>query len=67
MLSHITLGTNDLDRAMAFYDKTLAPLGIKRTETLAEYGFAMYQSEGNSFGLFICRPQSPGPTAGRAA
>ncbi len=56
MLSHITLGTNDLDRALAFYDKTLAPLGIKRTETVAEYGFAMYQGEGDPFTLFICRP-----------
>ncbi|MEM7120754.1 MAG: VOC family protein [Pseudomonadota bacterium] len=56
MLSHITLGTNDLDRALAFYDKTLAPLGIKRTETVAEHGFAMYQSEGDPFMLVVCRP-----------
>ena len=33
MLSHITLGTNDFDRALGFYDKVLAPLGINRTET----------------------------------
>jgi catechol 2,3-dioxygenase-like lactoylglutathione lyase family enzyme len=33
MLSHVTLGTNDLDRAIAFYDRVLAPLGIVRAET----------------------------------
>ena len=28
MLSHITLGTDDLPRAMAFYDPVLATLGL---------------------------------------
>ena len=56
MLSHITLGTNDFDWALNFYDKVLAPLGIKRTETSGEHGFAMYQSGGDPFSLFICKP-----------
>ena len=30
MLSHVTIGTHDLERATAFYDATLAPLGIER-------------------------------------
>ncbi len=30
MLTHITLGTNDLERARAFYDQVLAPLALKR-------------------------------------
>lgn len=30
MLTHITLGTNDLERARAFYDKVLEPLALKR-------------------------------------
>ncbi|MBP1883177.1 VOC family protein [Sinorhizobium mexicanum] len=30
MLLYVTLGTNDLDRAGAFYDKTLATLGLER-------------------------------------
>lgn len=30
MIGYVTLGTNDLPRAAAFYDKLLAPLGIKR-------------------------------------
>jgi catechol 2,3-dioxygenase-like lactoylglutathione lyase family enzyme len=30
MFSHITLGTNDLSKAEAFYDAVLIPLGLKR-------------------------------------
>ena len=30
MFSHVTVGTHDLNRASAFYDATLAPLGIVR-------------------------------------
>jgi catechol 2,3-dioxygenase-like lactoylglutathione lyase family enzyme len=29
MFSHVMVGTNDLDRAKAFYDATLAPLGVR--------------------------------------
>ncbi|WP_193184206.1 VOC family protein [Nisaea sediminum] len=41
MLSHVTLGSNDLDRAAAFYDAVLATLGIARffrDELHAGYG-----------------------------
>jgi len=31
-LSHVSLGTDDLDRAGAFYDKVLAPLGLRRID-----------------------------------
>lgn len=30
ILTHVVLGTNDLERARAFYDRVLAPLGIRR-------------------------------------
>ncbi|MEO6920022.1 MAG: VOC family protein [Collimonas sp.] len=30
MFSHVTIGSNDLDRAAAFYDAVLIPLGLKR-------------------------------------
>ena len=33
MISHVSFGTNDLDRARAFYDKVLATLGYKRVMT----------------------------------
>lgn len=29
-LSHVSIGTNDFDRAVAFYDKVLSTLGCKR-------------------------------------
>ena len=43
MLDHVTIGTSDLNRAKAFYDKALRPLGIGRLyaegATFAGYGF----------------------------
>jgi catechol 2,3-dioxygenase-like lactoylglutathione lyase family enzyme len=30
MFSHITLGTNDIERAAIFYDALLAPLGLRQ-------------------------------------
>ncbi len=30
MFSHVTIGTDDLAHAVAFYDAVLAPLGIER-------------------------------------
>ena len=30
MFSHVTIGSDDLDRAVACYDTALAPLGIER-------------------------------------
>ena len=35
MIDHLSLGSADLDRAMAFYEAALAPLGIKRLMTRA--------------------------------
>jgi catechol 2,3-dioxygenase-like lactoylglutathione lyase family enzyme len=32
MFSYVTLGTNDIARARAFYDAALAPLGLPRIE-----------------------------------
>src|SRR5258708_12997280 len=41
MLGYATIGTNDLPRALAFYDALLAEVGAKRLmETL--HGFTMY-------------------------
>ena len=30
MMSHVSIGTNDFDAAVSFYDRVLAPLGAKR-------------------------------------
>ena len=43
MFSHIVLGTNDLDAAIAFYDRVMATLGVARHDTgdtYAGYGKA---------------------------
>ena len=43
MISHISFGVRDLDRAIAFYDAALAPLGVERLWTIAKaagYGYA---------------------------
>ncbi len=39
MFNHVSVGTNDLDRAAKFYDAALGALGYKRTET-ADFGLA---------------------------
>jgi len=33
---HVSFGTSNLDRSMAFYDQALAPLGIKRIVEFAD-------------------------------
>jgi catechol 2,3-dioxygenase-like lactoylglutathione lyase family enzyme len=46
MFTHITIGTNDLEAARAFYDDVLEPLGYKRLfdlETQSGYGAAAPQ------------------------
>ena len=30
MISHVSLGTNDIDRARAFYDAVLGTIGLKQ-------------------------------------
>ena len=40
MIGYVTLGTNDLQRARAFYDALLAEIGIKRLMEFGERGTA---------------------------
>jgi catechol 2,3-dioxygenase-like lactoylglutathione lyase family enzyme len=40
MFSHVTLGTNDIRRAVAFYDAALGTLGLRRHETDLDRGYA---------------------------
>ena len=56
MLSHITIGTNRLEEAVAYYDAVLATLGIARTNFDSKYRYARYAREGESFAFFICAP-----------
>ena len=38
IFTHVTVGTNDLTKARAFYDAVLAPLGLKRLRDLGDNG-----------------------------
>ncbi len=42
MFSHVTLGTRDIRKAVAFYDPLLAGLGLARQESDLEKGYAGY-------------------------
>lgn len=46
VLSHVTVGTNDLARAIRFYDRVLAPLGLQRMDTDLAQGWAGYARPG---------------------
>ncbi len=54
--SHITLGANDLGKAVAFYDAVAAPLGLERRFMEAEHHVAGYGPAGQPPRLFICKP-----------
>jgi len=38
IFTHVTVGTNDLAKARAFYDSVLGPLGLKRLKDLGDRG-----------------------------
>jgi catechol 2,3-dioxygenase-like lactoylglutathione lyase family enzyme len=56
MLGYVTIGTNDLERARAFYDALLGELGARRVMQFDENGFTLYGTGGRSPGLAVTRP-----------
>ncbi|MDO4231491.1 MAG: VOC family protein [Lautropia sp.] len=59
IISHVSLGTNRFEEAVAFYDKVLGTLGIGRTLDLTEHGAIAY---GRAFPEFwIQRPHDRQP------
>ena len=44
IFTHVTVGTNDLERSRRFYDAVLAPLGYKRIKDLGDRGSCWGQS-----------------------
>ena len=56
MIGYVTLGTNDLDKARAFYDALLGELGATRKMEFPETGFTLYGTGNRSPGLAVCRP-----------
>jgi catechol 2,3-dioxygenase-like lactoylglutathione lyase family enzyme len=49
--THVTVGTNDLAKARAFYDRVLAPLGYRRLTDLGENGSIWGESDPEFFVL----------------
>ena len=62
MIGYVTLGSNDFEKAKAFYDAVLAPLGAERTmsgETMQGYG-----GPGEGPMLGVCKPYDGKPASG---
>jgi catechol 2,3-dioxygenase-like lactoylglutathione lyase family enzyme len=61
MFSHITIGTNDIARATAFYDAVLTPLGlIRRADYPAAVGYGKPDSRPQ---LWVLQPLDKQPAS----
>lgn len=56
MIGYVTLGTNDLDKARAYYDALLGELGAKRLMELEENGFTLYGIDMTKPSIAITKP-----------
>ncbi|WP_374577877.1 VOC family protein [Phenylobacterium sp.] len=54
MIAYSTLGVDDMDRAIRFYDAAFAPLGAVRRETSPTW--TGYEREGERARFFLTRP-----------
>ena len=63
MFSHVVIGTNDLARAMAFYDAVMPTLGYSRRDTGETYlGYGKPEDIGNGMNcLFVSKPFDGAP------
>ena len=61
MIGYVTIGHNDLDKAVAFYDAVFAPLGYGRT--FKDGGWAGYGPGGKKEGLefYLAAPENGAP------
>jgi catechol 2,3-dioxygenase-like lactoylglutathione lyase family enzyme len=58
IFTHVTVGTNDLATARAFYDSVLAPLGLKRLNDLGDAGSIWGESAPE---FFVLKPGNGQP------
>ena len=56
MIGYATVGTNDIDRARAFYDDLLGQIGARRVMEFPENGFTMSGTGARAPGLAVTRP-----------
>lgn len=60
MISYVTIGTDDINEAVKFYDVVFAALGCKRT--FFDNGFAGYGAEdGSGPSVMVCQPENGKP------
>lgn len=65
MLSYVYFGTNDFERAIRFYDATLAPLGMPRCVTAdpewdrVAAGWGIHENDGaRELGFWVGKPMT---------
>jgi catechol 2,3-dioxygenase-like lactoylglutathione lyase family enzyme len=66
MLLYVTLGTNDAKRAMAFYDPTLATIGMVRHQTSDDevgYGVGLPPPGSRECILWVTKPYLKAPAS----
>jgi len=56
MIGYVTLGTNDIVRAAAFYDKLAAAMGVSRLMGGEEENFIAWANPGGAPGIGITKP-----------
>jgi catechol 2,3-dioxygenase-like lactoylglutathione lyase family enzyme len=56
MIGYVTVGTNDLERARAFYDALLGEIGASRKMEFPETGFTLYGTGDRRPGIAVTRP-----------
>lgn len=61
MIGYVTLGTNDIVRAAAFYDKLTAALGVGRMMGSEEENFIAWANPGGKAGIGITKPFDGNP------
>ena len=61
MIGYVTIGTDDLEQAIAFYDPVLGALGHKRS--FKDGGWAGYAPDGamEHSAIFLCKPHNGEP------
>ncbi|MFS2318332.1 VOC family protein [Maricaulis sp. D1M11] len=59
MLGYVTLGTNDLDRAAAFYDKLCAEFGVSRM--MGDENFIAWGKPDGGAGIGLTKPFDGNP------
>ena len=62
MIAYSTVGVNDMDRAIRFYDAVFAPLDARRTTTSPTW--TGYAREGDPAPFFLTRPFDRGDATG---